>query len=84
MKLSLFGLYRDVGFDLGTSTTLISFDRNSVSLCEPSVVALEKGTNRVLAVGNDADEMIGRTPDNILANVLSRTASWLILQMLQR
>lgn len=67
MKLSLFGLYRDVGFDLGTSTTLISFDKNSVSLCEPSVVALDKSTNKVLAVGNDADEMLGRTPDNILA-----------------
>ncbi len=67
MKLSLFGLYKNIGFDLGTSTTLISFDKNAVALCEPSVVALEKGTNKVLAVGSEADEMLGRTPENISA-----------------
>ena len=67
MKLSLFGLYKDIGFDLGTSSTLISFDKNTVALCEPSVVAVDKNSKKMLAAGKEADDMLGRTPENLTA-----------------
>lgn len=67
MDLSFLGIYRDIGFDLGTATTLISIKGSGIALCEPSVVAMDKQTKKVLAVGNEADEMLGRTPENITA-----------------
>ncbi|MBF0331318.1 MAG: rod shape-determining protein [Candidatus Omnitrophica bacterium] len=57
----------DMGIDLGTATTLVFVKGEGVVLCEPSVVAIEKDTNRVVAVGDEAKRMLGRTPDNIIA-----------------
>ena len=60
-------LSNDIGIDLGTATTLVYVKGEGVVLCEPSVVAIEKETNRVVAVGEDAKKMLGRTPGNIVA-----------------
>ncbi|MEI8012723.1 MAG: rod shape-determining protein [Candidatus Omnitrophota bacterium] len=57
----------DMGIDLGTATTLVFVKGKGVVLCEPSVVAIEKSTNRVVAVGNEAKRMLGRTPESIVA-----------------
>ena len=62
-----FGLYKDLGIDLGTANTLVYMKGKGIVLSEPSVVALDKETNEVLAVGNDANRMVGRTPSNIIA-----------------
>jgi len=56
-----------MGIDLGTATTLVYVKGEGVVLCEPSVVAIEKETNRVVAVGEEAKKMLGRTPGNIVA-----------------
>ncbi len=65
---SLFGLFsNDIGIDLGTANTLVYVRGQGVVLCEPSVVAIERGTNHVLAVGEEAKRMLGRTPGNIVA-----------------
>jgi rod shape-determining protein MreB len=62
------GLFsNDMGIDLGTATTLIYVKGEGVILCEPSVVAVERGTSHVLAVGEEAKRMLGRTPGNIIA-----------------
>ena len=62
------GLFsNDMGIDLGTCTTLVYVKGQGVVLCEPSVVAIEKDTNRVVAVGEEAKKMLGRTPGNIVA-----------------
>jgi len=64
----LLGLFsNDMGIDLGTATTLVYVKGEGVVLCEPSVVAIEKDTSRVLAVGEEAKRMLGRTPGNIVA-----------------
>ncbi|MDD5085004.1 MAG: rod shape-determining protein [Candidatus Omnitrophica bacterium] len=64
----LFGvLSSDIGIDLGTANTLVYVRGQGVVLCEPSVVAIERSTNRVLAVGEEAKRMLGRTPGNIVA-----------------
>ncbi|MFC1592474.1 rod shape-determining protein [Candidatus Omnitrophota bacterium] len=64
----LLGLFsNDMGIDLGTATTLVYVKGEGVILCEPSVVAIEKGTSHVLAVGDEAKRMLGRTPGNIIA-----------------
>jgi len=60
-------LSNDIGIDLGTANTLIYVRGASIVLNEPSVVALEKETGKILAVGISAKEMIGRTPDSISA-----------------
>lgn len=57
----------DMGIDLGTATTLVFIKGEGIVLCEPSVVAIQKGTNNVLAVGEEAKRMLGRTPGNIVA-----------------
>lgn len=67
MDLSFLGLYKDIGVDLGTATTLICVKGRGITLCEPSVVAIDRYTKKVLAVGNEANEMLGRTPENITA-----------------
>jgi len=62
------GLFsNDMGIDLGTATTLVYVKGEGVVLCEPSVVAIERGTSHVLAVGDEAKRMLGRTPGNIIA-----------------
>jgi len=64
----LAGLFsNDMGIDLGTATTLVYVKGEGVVLCEPSVVAIERGTSNVLAVGDEAKRMLGRTPGNIVA-----------------
>ncbi len=62
------GLFsNDMGIDLGTATTLVYIKGEGVVLCEPSVVALHKETGQVIAVGEEAKRMLGRTPGNIVA-----------------
>jgi len=58
---------RKIGIDLGTANTLVFIPKKGVVVNEPSVVAISKIDNKVLAVGNEAREMIGRTPDTIVA-----------------
>ena len=64
----LFGMFsNDLAIDLGTANTLIYIKGKGIILCEPSVVAIKKGTNQVLKVGREAKEMLGRTPGSIVA-----------------
>lgn len=58
---------KDMGIDLGTANTLVFIKGKGIILREPSVVAIDKYTKQVLAVGEDAKKMIGRTPGNIVA-----------------
>ena len=58
---------KKLGIDLGTANTLVFVPERGVVLNEPSVVAVSTMENRVLAVGNDAKVMVGRTPENIVA-----------------
>ncbi|MBP2639727.1 MAG: mreB [Firmicutes bacterium] len=58
---------RDVGIDLGTANTLVHVKGKGIVLREPSVVAILRDTGAVLAVGEEAKQMIGRTPGNIIA-----------------
>jgi len=58
---------RDMGIDLGTANTLVYLKGKGIVLREPSVVAIQSDTNKVLAVGEEAKRMIGRTPGNIVA-----------------
>ncbi|MDR0524763.1 MAG: rod shape-determining protein [Spirochaetaceae bacterium] len=57
----------DIGIDLGTCNTLIYIQGKGIVLNEPSVVAVERGTKRVVAVGADAKRMLWKTPGNIIA-----------------
>ena len=63
--LSLFS--NDMGIDLGTASVLVYVKGQGIVLKEPSVVAIEKDTKKVLAVGEEAKRMLGRTPANIIA-----------------
>jgi rod shape-determining protein MreB and related proteins len=58
---------RDLAIDLGTANTLVFAESRGVVIDEPSIVAINKVTNSVEAVGSDAKEMLGRTPTNIVA-----------------
>ena len=58
---------RKIGIDLGTANTLVYIPGKGVVLNEPSVVAVSEQDNRVLAVGNEAKLMIGRTPESVIA-----------------
>ena len=57
----------DLGVDLGTSNILIYVDKVGVVVREPSVVAMDKNTGRILQVGTEAKNMLGRTPGNVVA-----------------
>ena len=57
----------DIGIDLGTANSLVYAKNRGVVLREPSVVAIQAGSKRVLAVGAEAKRMLGRTPGNIVA-----------------
>src|SRR6187399_3102574 len=57
----------DIGIDLGTANTLVYVKDHGIVLREPSVVAVQAGTSKVLAVGDEAKRMLGRTPGNIVA-----------------
>ncbi len=58
---------KDIGIDLGTANVLIYIKGQGIVLNEPSVVAIDKETKKVLAVGSEAREMLGRTPGNVKA-----------------
>ena len=65
---ALLGLFsRDMSIDLGTASILVLVRGQGIVIHEPSVVAIEKKSKRVLAIGSEAKEMIGRTPANIVA-----------------
>src|SRR5258708_27441026 len=57
----------DIGIDLGTANSLVYVRDRGIVLREPSVVAIQAGTTNVLAVGDEAKRMLGRTPGNIVA-----------------
>ena len=62
------GLFsHDMAIDLGTANTLVYVKGQGIVLCEPSVVAINTKTGKSRAVGNEAKNMIGRTPGNIVA-----------------
>lgn len=65
-KLSAW-LSSDIGIDLGTANTLVYVKDRGIVIREPSVVAIQEGTKRILAVGEEAKRMLGRTPGNIVA-----------------
>lgn len=58
---------KDIGIDLGTANVLIFVKGKGIVLNEPSVVAIDKNSKKVLAVGEEARQMVGRTPGNIIA-----------------
>ena len=58
---------QDMGIDLGTANTLVYVSHKGIVMNEPSVVAINKKTNQVLAIGNEARKMVGRTPSHIVA-----------------
>jgi rod shape-determining protein MreB len=60
-------LSNDIGIDLGTANTLVYVPGKGVIINEPSVVAINQKTGRVVAVGNDARKMLGRTPGHLLS-----------------
>jgi len=65
---AILGLFsRDIAIDLGTANTLVLVRGQGIVINEPSVVAIEKKSKKVLAVGDEAKEMVGRTPANIVA-----------------
>ncbi|QBS37211.1 rod shape-determining protein [Thermaerobacter sp. FW80] len=61
------GFVRDLGVDLGTANTLVYVEGRGIVLNEPSVVAVDRQTGRVVAVGAEAHRMLGRTPGHIVA-----------------
>src|SRR5436190_19699770 len=68
MLNGILGIFsNDIGIDLGTANTLVYVKDHGIVLREPSVVAVQVGTNDVLAVGDEAKRMLGRTPGNIVA-----------------
>ncbi|MDD4680377.1 MAG: rod shape-determining protein [Clostridia bacterium] len=68
IRVGLFNIFsRDMGIDLGTANTLVQVKGKGIVMREPSVVAIRSDTKQVLAVGEEAKRMIGRTPGNIVA-----------------
>lgn len=61
------GLSQDIGVDLGTANCLVYVRGRGIILSEPSVVAVNKKTNQVLAIGREAEKMVGKTPGHIVA-----------------
>ena len=58
---------KDIGIDLGTATVLVFVKGKGIVLREPSVVAMDQSTGKILSVGEDAKVMIGKTPGNVVA-----------------
>src|SRR6201998_4663009 len=67
MRAMPFSLSPKLGIDLGTTTVLVFVPGTGIVLNEPSVVAVSQGDNKILAIGNEAKEMVGRTPGEIIA-----------------
>lgn len=63
----MFGMSMSVGIDLGTANILVYVKGKGIVLREPSVVAIDKDSDKILAIGQEARDMIGRTPGNIVA-----------------
>lgn len=63
----MFALSRDIGIDLGTASVLVYMKDEGIVLNEPSVVAIDRNTDKILAVGDEAKRMVGRTPGDIIA-----------------
>lgn len=63
----MFNFGRDIGIDLGTASILVYVKGKGIVLREPSVVAIDKNTGKLLKVGTEAQKMLGRTPGNIVA-----------------
>ena len=63
----MFGMKIDIGIDLGTANVLVYVKGKGIVLREPSVVAVNRDTNQILSIGEDAKRMLGRTPGNIAA-----------------
>ncbi len=63
----MFNFSKKIGIDLGTANSLVYLAGTGIVLNEPTVVAVTTDDHRVLAVGNEAKEMLGRTPGNIIA-----------------
>ena len=61
------GLRMDIGIDLGTASVLVYIKGKGIVINEPSVVAIDINTNKILEVGEEARKMLGRTPGNIVA-----------------
>ena len=66
-RLRGFQFSRNIGIDLGTATVLVYMQGKGIVLQEPSVVAIDTNTDRILKVGKEAQQMLGRTPGNISA-----------------
>ncbi len=62
-----FSFRRDIGIDLGTATSLVYVKGKGIVLAEPSVVALDADSGEIIKVGRGAQQMLGRTPENIVA-----------------
>jgi len=58
---------KKIGIDLGTCNTFVFIEKKGIVISEPTVVAVSVDENRVLAIGNEAKEMLGRTPETIVA-----------------
>ncbi len=68
MLSKLFGKFsKDIGIDLGTANTLVYVRRRGIMINEPSVVAINKKTGQILAIGSEAKKMVGKTPSHIVA-----------------
>ncbi|MEG6567079.1 rod shape-determining protein [Thermoanaerobacterium saccharolyticum] len=63
----MFALSKDIGIDLGTASVLVYMKDEGIVLNEPSVVAIDRNTGKVLAIGDEAKRMVGRTPGDIIA-----------------
>jgi rod shape-determining protein MreB len=69
MLNNLFGVFsKDVGIDLGTANTLVYVKGRGIVINEPSVVAINQKTGQILAIGQEAKKMVGRTPAHIIAS----------------
>lgn len=69
MLNKFFGLFsKDIGIDLGTANTLVYVRGRGIVINEPSVVAINQKTGQILAIGQDAKKMVGRTPGHIVAS----------------
>ena len=63
----MFGFGKDIGIDLGTANTLVFMKGKGIIMREPSVVAVDKNTGKIIQVGSAARNMLGRTPGNVVA-----------------
>ena len=69
----------DIGIDLGTASILVYIKGKGVVLKEPSVVAFDRDTNKIKAIGEEARLMLGRTPGNIVESALCARALFRII-----